>query len=59
PLASRWPGFLTISIVVALVSVLGGLLISVALDVAPGAAIILLGAALFVGALAVARVRRS
>jgi zinc transport system permease protein len=59
PLASRWPGFLTGSIVIALVSVLGGLLISVALDVAPGAAIILLGASLFVVALAVARVRRS
>lgn len=57
PLASRWPGFLAGSIVVALVSVLGGLLLSVALDVAPGAAIILLGAALFVGVLAFARVR--
>jgi ABC-type Mn2+/Zn2+ transport system permease subunit len=58
-LASRWPGFLTGSIGVALVSVLGGLLGSVALDVAPGAAIILLGASLFVGALAAARVRRA
>src|SRR5450759_589306 len=35
-LASRWPGFLTGSIVVALISVLGGLLLSVALDLAPG-----------------------
>ncbi len=59
PLASRWPGLLTGSIVVALVAVLGGLLLSVALDVAPGAAIILLGASLFVGALAFARVRRA
>jgi ABC-type Mn2+/Zn2+ transport system permease subunit len=57
PLASRWPGFLAGSIAVALVSVLGGLLLSVALDIASGAAIILLGAALFVGALLVKRAR--
>lgn len=57
PLASRWPGFLGGSVAVALVSVLGGLLLSVALDIASGAAIILLGAALFVGALLVKRAR--
>ena len=53
----RWPGFLAGSIAVALVSVVGGLLLSVALDVAPGAAIILVGAVLFVAALAAARLR--
>jgi ABC-type Mn2+/Zn2+ transport system permease subunit len=57
PLASRWPGFLAGSIAFALASVLGGLLLSVALDIASGAAIILLGAALFVGALLVKRAR--
>ena len=59
PLASRWPGFLGGSIAVALASVLGGLLLSVALDIASGAAIILLGAVLFVGALLVKRARAS
>ena len=57
PLASRWPGFLGGSIVVALASVLGGLLLSVALDIASGAAIILLGTCLFVASLGIARVR--
>jgi zinc transport system permease protein len=57
PLASRWPGFLAGSIAAAFVSVLGGLLLSVALDIAPGAAIILLGAALFVVSLGIARAR--
>ena len=57
PLASRWPGFLGVSIAVALVSVVGGLLLSVALDIASGAAIILLGTCLFVAALGIARVR--
>ncbi|MFI5182667.1 MAG: metal ABC transporter permease [Thermoanaerobaculia bacterium] len=47
-LFDRWPGLLAGSIVIALVMVLGGLLLSVVLDVAPGAAIILLGAALFI-----------
>ena len=51
PLAARWPALLAGSIAVALVSVVGGLLLSVAVDVAPGAAIILVGAAIFVAAL--------
>lgn len=42
-----WPGFLAGSIAFAVLSVVGGLLLSVAIDVAPGAAIILLGTALF------------
>jgi zinc transport system permease protein len=46
-LFDRWPGLLFGSIVAALAMVLGGLLLSIVLDVAPGAAIILLGAALF------------
>ncbi|HSB62929.1 MAG TPA: metal ABC transporter permease [Thermoanaerobaculia bacterium] len=57
PLASRWPGFLAGSIAVALAMVLGGLLLSVALDIASGAAIILLGTCLFVGALVATRLR--
>ena len=44
---------------VALVSVVGGLLLSVAVDVAPGAAIILVGAAIFVAALLLGRARRT
>ncbi len=59
PLATRWPGFLSGSVAFALVSVLGGLFLSVWLDIAPGAAIILLGAALFVAALSFARIRRA
>jgi zinc transport system permease protein len=55
PLSDRWPGFVLGSVSTALVMVLGGLFLSVALDIAPGASIILLGAALFVAALAVAR----
>jgi zinc transport system permease protein len=58
PLAARWPALLAGSVAVAFVSVVGGLLLSVAADVAPGAAIILVGAALFVGALALGRARR-
>ncbi len=50
-LFDRWPGLLLGSILIALVMVLGGLLLSVLLDVAPGAAIILLGVALFAAAL--------
>ena len=50
-LFDRWPGLLLGSVGIALVMVLGGLLLAVALDVAPGAAIILLGAALFAAAL--------
>jgi zinc transport system permease protein len=58
PLAARWPAFLAGSVAVAFVSVVGGLLLSVAVDVAPGAAIILVGAALFVASILVARARR-
>ena len=58
PLSARWPAFLAGSIALALVSVVGGLLLSVAADIAPGAAIILTGTALFLVALAAARVRR-
>ncbi len=57
-LAARWPALLSWSIAVAFVSVLGGLLLSVAVDVAPGAAIILVGAVLFVGSLIAGHVRR-
>jgi len=46
-LFNRWPGLLFGSIAAALAMVLGGLLLSVVLDIAPGAAIILLGVALF------------
>jgi ABC-type Mn2+/Zn2+ transport system permease subunit len=49
-LFDRWPGLLLGSIGAALVMVLGGLFLSVALNVASGAAIILLGALLFVAA---------
>jgi ABC-type Mn2+/Zn2+ transport system permease subunit len=58
PLSSRWPGFLLGSIGAALVMVLGGLLLSVALDVPSGAAIILTGTLLFLGAVAAGRLRR-
>jgi len=57
-LAARWPALLAGSVGVAFVSVVGGLLLSVAVDVAPGAAIILVGAGLFVAALAAGRARR-
>jgi ABC-type Mn2+/Zn2+ transport system permease subunit len=57
-LAARWPALLAGSVAVAFVSVVGGLLLSVAVDVAPGAAIILVGAGLFVAALAAGRARR-
>ena len=58
PLVSRWPGFLAGSIVSALVMVLGGLLLSVALDVPSGAAIILLGTLLFLAGVVAGRLRR-
>ncbi len=51
PLFARWPGLLLGSVAVALVMVTGGLFLSVALNVAPGAAIILTGTALFVASL--------
>lgn len=57
-LAARWPALLAGSVAVAFVSVVGGLLLSVAVDVAPGAAIILVGAGLFVAALAAGHARR-
>lgn len=49
-LFDRWPGLLVGSIGAALAMVLGGLFLSAALNVASGAAIILLGAVLFVAA---------
>ncbi len=58
PLAARWPALLAGSIAIAFVSVVGGLLLSVTIDVAPGAAIILLGAVLFVASLIAGRARR-
>jgi ABC-type Mn2+/Zn2+ transport system permease subunit len=58
PLSSRWPGFLLGSVGAALAMVLGGLLLSVALDVPSGAAIILTGTLLFLAGLAAGRLRR-
>lgn len=55
PLSARWPAFLLGSIGAALLMVVGGLLASVALNVASGAAIILLGCLLFVVALLAGR----
>jgi ABC-type Mn2+/Zn2+ transport system permease subunit len=55
PLFDRWPGLLLGSVGVALVTVIGGLFLSVALNVASGAAIILVGAALFVASLLVSK----
>ena len=57
-LFDRWPGLLAGSVAAALVMVVGGLLLSVALNVASGAAIILTGATVFVAAFLAAR-RRS
>jgi zinc transport system permease protein len=57
-LASRWPGFLAGSVAAALAMVLGGLLLSVALDVPSGAAIILAGTVLFLAGVVAARFRR-
>ena len=54
-LFDRWPGLLLGSVAAALVMVLGGLLLSVALNVASGAAIILLGTVLFVAAFLLSR----
>lgn len=57
-LFSRWPGFLLGSVAAALVMVLGGLLLSIALDVPSGAAIILTGTLLFLAAVGAGRLRR-
>ena len=57
-LSSRWPGFLMGSIAASIAMVLGGLLLSVALDVPSGAAVILVGTVLFLGALLAGRLRR-
>lgn len=56
-LSDRWPGFLAGSLAAAVAMLLGGLVASVAADVAPGAAIILVGTALFLISLAVRRLR--
>ena len=58
PLTDRWPGFLAGSIGAALVMLLGGLAASVSTDVAPGAAIILVGTLLFLLSLAVRKFRK-
>ncbi len=52
PLTQRWPSFLLVSVLGACVMVVGGLVISVAADIPPGASIILLGSALFVSSMA-------
>lgn len=57
-LTSRWPGFLLGSIGASLAMVLGGLLLSVALDIPSGAAIILTGTLCFLGSVAAGRLRR-
>ena len=57
-LASRWPGFLLGSIGASLAMVLGGLFLSVSLDIPSGAAIILTGTLLFLGGVAAGRLRR-
>ncbi len=57
-LTARWPGFLLGSIAAALAMVLGGLLLSVALDVPSGAAIILTGTLLFFAGVVAGRLRR-
>lgn len=54
-LSARWPAFLLGSISISLTTVLGGLALSVLLDIASGAAIILLGTLFFVAALALSR----
>ncbi len=54
-LASRWPAFLLGSVLAAFVMTLGGLVLSVMLDIASGAAIILVGVLLFVASLLVSR----
>lgn len=58
PLAQRWPSLLLHSLAAALTMLLGGLLASVAADVPPGAAIILVGSVLFLGSLALSRLRQ-
>ena len=59
PLAARWPGFLLGCVTAALVMSTGGLLASVALNIASGAAIILTGTLLFVASLVYAWYRRN
>ena len=58
PLSSRWPAFLAGSVGAAFAMTVGGLFLSVVLDIASGAAIILTGVVLFVAALLVARRRK-
>jgi len=58
PLFGRWPGLLAGSLAAAVVMTVGGLLASVALDIASGAAIILAGSLVFVASLAFARLSR-
>ncbi|HKC23097.1 MAG TPA: metal ABC transporter permease [Thermoanaerobaculia bacterium] len=58
PLFGRWPGLLAGSLAAAVVMTVGGLLASVALDIASGAAIILVGSLVFVASLAFARLSR-
>jgi ABC-type Mn2+/Zn2+ transport system permease subunit len=55
--AERWPGLLVVSILAALTMVVGGLLASVALNIASGAAVILTGTLLFILSLAWSRLR--
>lgn len=57
-LAQRWPGFLALSVGAALVMVIGGLLASVALNIASGAAVILTGTLLFLLAMGWSKLRR-
>lgn len=57
PLCARWPALLAASIAASTIMVIGGLFLSVALDVASGAAIILLGTALFLLAVLKGRAR--
>jgi zinc transport system permease protein len=57
PLTDRWPGFLAGSIGAAMAMLLGGLALSVVADIAPGAAIILVGTGLFLGSLVARRIR--
>ena len=57
PLTDRWPGFLAGSVGAAVTMLLGGLVLSVSVDIAPGAAIILVGTGLFLGSLVARRIR--
>lgn len=58
PLAARWPALLAVSVVAAVLTVEGGLLVSVVADIPPGGAIILGGSLLFVASLAFSRLRQ-